>query len=112
MQSGNLDRRIVIESATLVQNAYGEKAETWSTLYTCWGERLFSGGSESLENNQVVSMSNITYRIRYKSTITEQMRIKDGTGYYYITNIEEEGRRKYMLLRCERRDDKNTFILT
>ena len=57
MASGNLDRRIIFESATLVQNAFGEKTKIWATAYTCWGERVYEGGDESSENSQVVALN-------------------------------------------------------
>ena len=60
---GRMDRRIVIQRATLTTNNYGERAEAWGTLATVWADVLYKlgSGSESIQSEQILSKQPINY---------------------------------------------------
>ena len=103
--AGKLDERVTIESYSETQASTGEITETWATHHSCWAERVGKGGTETFEADQLTAINKVLWRIRYKSTVNEKMRIKDRNDeYYYIDSITLEGRDQWMLLMTEKRD--------
>ena len=105
INAGALDEQVTIQSYTETRSTTGSVIKTWATHHSCWAERHARGGSERVEAAQLTAINNVTWRIRYKSTVTEKMRILDrNSEYYYITSIAIEGRDQWMLLTTEKRD--------
>jgi SPP1 family predicted phage head-tail adaptor len=104
MEIGKLDRRIVIQQNTQTQNAAGEYVDSWNTLATVWASKESLEGTELDESDQRTALQKVIWIIRYKSTVTELMRIYYGSEYYYITSIQEVGRKWGMRLTTEIRD--------
>jgi SPP1 family predicted phage head-tail adaptor len=67
-----MDRRITLQRATLAANAYGERAETWSTLATVWAEMQYKEGSgrEAVQSDQLYSRQPVHFIIRYSSDVS------------------------------------------
>ena len=107
MQAGRLRKRVTIQYATTVQDAYGEPIETWvniATNPTVWasilskasGERFISGGE------QLQSEITNTVRIRYRSDLSVQMRLVWGTKHLLIENIiDPDGKLAELVLMCK-----------
>lgn len=104
MQLGDLDRRILIEQYTTAKDAYGQRVQSWTTYRQVWAKIAYEGGQEDFEAEQKSVNRIVKFFVRYDSGITEKMRISYGSLYYDINNIEEIGRQKYLVLRC---DDKH-----
>jgi SPP1 family predicted phage head-tail adaptor len=105
MEIGTLDRRIVIQTPTRTQNAAGEYiSRTWATHTTVWASKEDTPGDEVDEADQRTALNRVVWIIRYKSTVTELMRIYWNSKYYYITSIQEVGRKWGMRLITEIRD--------
>jgi SPP1 family predicted phage head-tail adaptor len=103
MQLGDLDRRIVIEQYTTTTDAYGQRVESWTTFATVWAKIMYEGGGEDFEAEQKTANRIVKFLIRYAS-VTEKMRVSYASAYYDIENIEEVGRKNYLVLRCKKND--------
>ncbi len=91
-----MDRRISVERATLVTNAYGERVETWAALANVWADVSYkAGGSESIQSEQVFSEQRVNFTIRYSNAVSS-LRTSDRVTYageiYQIEGVQEIGR--------------------
>ena len=105
MQIGELDRRITIQESTATTDSYGEETLVWSTYRKVWAKLGYVSGNETFEADQKTAIRTEKFFVRYDSCITEKMRISWDSGYYDIRAIEQLGREKYLVLKCERRDN-------
>jgi SPP1 family predicted phage head-tail adaptor len=106
ISSGELDRRVVIQNFTTTTTARtNEQVKTYATLYSVWAKRLKAGSNEEQEGNQQVAKREYRYMIRYKSDITEKMRLVDGTDTYDIGGIEVMDRKAGLILSVTKRDN-------
>lgn len=92
LEAGDLDRRITIQQATSVADAFGEPIETWSDLATVWAEVVPLGGREFFEARQVNAEQTARFRIRYRADITREMRVLYDGKTYGIEAAEEDRR--------------------
>ena len=97
MRFGKMDRRIVIERATLTTNTYGERAESWGTLATVWAEisYKYGSGTESIQSDQILTKQPVSFIIRYSATtngVNPTDRVSYGGDLYQIEAIQEIGR--------------------
>ena len=91
MRSGPARSRIVVEEATETRDKYGAVDLTWATFGTYWAEVIFRGGGEALNTMREVTQADLVFRMRYRSTITEKMRVKYKTRYFDIVRIDNPG---------------------
>ena len=94
MRGGAMDRRIVIEQVTTVNNTFGEDVETWTTFATVWCHVKPIRGQEVFQTDQTVAVQQTQFRIRYRTGIDEKMRIVYDGDTYDIISILELGRRE------------------
>jgi SPP1 family predicted phage head-tail adaptor len=100
---GDFYNYLTLESYVLSDSDYGDNdIYTWSTYSSCWAQIVPESESEVVANNQVYNKNVVTWRIRYDSGITENMRIYFDGNYYDITGIQVEGRNKFLILRSHR----------
>lgn len=99
MKLGNLDRYITIQTYTEAADSYGEKIKTWATYHSCYANMSNTSGEEKILTDQLMAKNNVDWTIRYKSGITEKMRISYGSEYYQITAVLLDGRDKWMILK-------------
>tara|TARA_R100000664_G_C2758654_1_gene147742 strand:+ start:1241 stop:1555 length:315 start_codon:yes stop_codon:yes gene_type:complete len=92
MNIGKLDRKITIKSVSTTADDYGQEIQTFSTLTSVWARILYKNEVEKFENDQLKAISNIHFFIRYRTDITEQMRISYNNKTYLIEGISEIGR--------------------
>jgi SPP1 family predicted phage head-tail adaptor len=104
MNSGDLDRRIVIQSFTETRDDWNHPTKTWSTFATRWAMKVDDLGSERSELDQQVGIMRTLFKIRYTSGVNVSMRVLYESKYYYITAVKELGRREGMMLVTEIRD--------
>jgi SPP1 family predicted phage head-tail adaptor len=104
---GRMDLQVIIESSTETRDSQSnEIIYTWSTFATVWAERLRNTISDELfEADQQVAKTKYRLRIRWMAGINETMRLNIGGEYNYISGIEEWGRKSYLILTTERRDN-------
>lgn len=94
---GNMRERIVFQQQSRTLDSMGGAAVTWSTVTTVWASVDETSGSETFPTLQIQPQTNVTFMIRYLSTITQAMRISWNSNFYNIKEIINEGNRdKYM----------------
>lgn len=92
MQAGKLDREITIQQATLTQDSFGEPDAVWTDYATLWAQVIGIRAEERVVSGRVLAVKVNRFRTRYKSGITEKMRIKYDSDYYNVRGITEIGR--------------------
>jgi SPP1 family predicted phage head-tail adaptor len=104
---GRMDLQVIIETPTETNDSEtNEPTSSWATFATVWAERLRNTVSdETFEADQQVAKKKYKLRIRWMSGITEKMRVNIGGEYNYISNVEEWGRKSYLILTTEKRDN-------
>lgn len=105
MNSGTLDRRVVIQNYSVQRSAgWNHPDKTYADLATVWAMKREQIGYEKIEQAQVTEVRRTSFKIRYRSDVDTTMRIQDGSDYYYITGIRELGRQHMLELITELRD--------
>lgn len=94
MRAGNLDLRILIEFNTPVQDGTGEPDPVWATLATVWGGFDRSRGATRFVEDKRLSTRDVVFKLRYRTDITELMRMTLDGVVYKITAIEKIGRKE------------------
>lgn len=103
MQIGKLRHRITIQYPSPTQDATNDPVVSWRVLATVWADVRPAGSQERLQRqaDQVVAQVDQRVRMRYRSDITTQMRVKWGTRYFDIEGVNDpDGRRRELRLDC------------
>jgi len=95
---GELDRRLIIQVKSEVIATNGQRTNTWSTHATVWGGFVQKDGAERTTDNNRSTNRMITFRTRWNSTITNEMRILFESEYYKIEDIKEIKRHQGLLI--------------
>lgn len=98
------DRQITVENLTETQDAFGELDASWSTFATVYAFLEDRPGVEKYEAAKETAFSKTFFLIRYRSDLTEKMRVLFEGKYYDIISIEEITRRRYTRLITELRE--------
>jgi head-tail adaptor len=103
LQSGELDRRIVIQQ-NVVLLVDGATTYTWTTLATVWARKIDTTGTERQASQVSTAFIDSLFVIRYVPGLMAQMRIQEfGTTFIWdIIAIAEIGRREGIELSCRR----------
>ena len=102
MKAGRLRHKVLIESETITQDAYGAPTRTWATFATVWASVMPLSGREYFEAGKTMSDVSTRIQIRYGTGITPQMRVKFGTRIYSIVSvINMDERNKEIELFCK-----------
>ena len=88
MVAGKLDRRITIQVKSVVKDSYGEEILTWATHLTVWSNPVQRDGKESDADGNRTTSRPVTFRTRWNSTFTNEMRIIWDGEYYRINNTK------------------------
>lgn len=100
---GDFYNYITFESYVTSSSDYGNDDEfTWSTHINCFAEVIPESETETVANNQVENINRVAWKIRYDSTITENMRIYFDGNYYDITGMRAEGRNRFLIIRTHK----------
>lgn len=109
---GKMDVFLTIEEPTETRHATTSEVVTaWSTFGTAWAEKVSDQktfgpqSKEEFEAGQQVAKLRSNFKVRYQAGITEKMRLVRSSEYHYITGIEEIDRRKFLILKTEKRDN-------
>lgn len=101
MRIGKLDRRVTIQSLTETQDSAGQPIKAYADLATIWAERRDVRGNERFASNQALAMRAAIFRIRWRTGMTEKMRLIDDGTTYDVTGIAGDRRKGWMELSCE-----------
>lgn len=108
MKAGDLRHRIVIQSASTAQDAYGEPVQTWGTFATLWAavEPQPLQGREYFVGQQMQSEVSTRIRIRDYPGITPLMRVLWDSRYFQIESIvADRTNRRELHLMCRENQD-------
>ena len=100
MRAGRMDRKASFYAKVKTTSSdFGGTTDTWPTLtFDTWGEVTFAGGDAILSNEEKFYSGTIFFKVRYRSTIVETMRVKIADVWYRITYIQELGRKEGLQL--------------
>jgi len=105
MRAGGAYHRIKFYAKVTTRDSYGATVDTWPTAtITTRGEIRYTGGFKTLNNEEKFYSKSMELMVRYRTGITETMKvmIDEGTDYYGITYIEELGRKETLRLTLEK----------
>ena len=95
MRAGELRNKIIVQAQAQTQDATGYPAKGWTDSHTAYASIQPLTGREALVANQVYADASHLVTMRYQSGVTTNHRIKFGSRYFdikQIQNIEERGR--------------------
>lgn len=109
MNVGKLDRNIDLQTQTTTRDDFGQVVETWTTLASVWGGKADVLSSEVTSAGQVVEILRTVWTVRFRNDISTKHRIRyresgGGLTYFYITGLQEIGRRVGLKITTERRE--------
>ena len=109
MRAGKLDRRVTIQTRSVVRNGVGEEIETWATLAEVWAGIEPQNVAQRFAANQLYAQVNQVFRIRWYewgSTLDpNQHRLTYRGRVYDIHGAFEIGRREGLHILTAARED-------
>ena len=104
---GQLDRRIVIQRATTTIDSYGERIETWGTVYTLWAKVDWKASDRKEESQELVNITDVVFYVRNLGvTILPNYRITFDSGTYIIHGIKQiDGRERFLEIETKLKDN-------
>jgi len=101
--AGKLDRRIIIERATFVLDAFGAAIPSWDEVATVWAEVTPISDAERWAAAEIAATVTTRFRIRWGVGVTVQDRIRFEGRLYDISGTKEVGRRQWQELTASAR---------
>lgn len=102
----SFDRRIKIYSITYTQGTNGEQVESLAANpVETWAEKVYKRGGEQQEADIRTGSTVETFRIRFRAITFTNKILWDGK-YWDIKSIQEEGRKKFIIIECENKDSQ------
>ena len=98
MRAGMLDRRITIQNKSESIDVYGQRTLTWATFLTVWANPFQKDGMEQTTDSNRTTKRMVNFKVRWNSTITNEMRIIWDSEYYKIEDIKELSRQDGMII--------------
>ena len=94
MRSGELDRRIVLQSPSATRSATGAEVTTWADVATVWAavKREKGGESDAAEARQ--QMAAVVFRIRWRAGVLPGWRVSFDGRLFDVADVRELGRRE------------------
>lgn len=106
--SGKMNRRITLQRATVVRNAFNDEIETWGTLATVWAQRHDVSAAEGFRAQEVGAELTARFTIRYSATVASlnpRDRLLYGGRIFNITGVREKDMNRWLEVDCVARDD-------
>lgn len=103
---GILRERLTIQTVSETRSDTGHAAQTWSDLATVWAAvnyRVLPSDEKNMTGRKVAEQV-ISFRIRYRSDVTEKNRISYRDELYDIVSIAITPDRFYMDLEGQKRN--------
>jgi SPP1 family predicted phage head-tail adaptor len=101
MESGRLNRRVMIQAPSVVQDEYGQPTSTFVTLATVWAAVEPLSGRQLFAARAAVSTVSVAITIRFLATVTTAMRVLYGNHIYGIDAIiDSEMAHESLILQC------------
>jgi SPP1 family predicted phage head-tail adaptor len=101
LKSGQLDRRVKLQTKGVTQDSYGGAVVTWSDTATVWAAVEPLQGREFFGAQQIDSEITIRVRIRYRAGVVPAMRVLYGSRVLDIRSvIDPKDRHEELQLMC------------
>lgn len=99
MKIGRMRYRITIQSPPATKNTFGEMTGSWTTFATVWASKEPLLGNEYFAAESAQSKVEVKFRIRYRSGVTNTMRVVEGSDTYDILSVVDVmGLKREMLI--------------
>lgn len=98
--AGHLDRRIELQSASVVLDSdYNEPINTWSTYATVWAMKEEHRATETEGAGRRFAGYDLFFTIRHRTDVEPEHRIVfDGENYEIVGRPREIGRKRFLKL--------------
>lgn len=100
------DRKVILLQRTTSKNGYGEEVVSYSIIVTTYAEKVYKRGGEQTSAAQTVGVTNESFRIRYRSGLSQVNALTFESEHWEVKSIEEEGRKQFLILHCEKKDSQ------
>jgi len=94
---GKLNKRVIIEQVARATDAIGGSTETFTTFATVWAQIKPLTGNERFFSQRVEPNVTHMLKIRHRTGVTTEMRIKFGTRIFEIQSIINPDERNEVL---------------
>ncbi|MGJ7497464.1 phage head closure protein [Variovorax sp. RT4R15] len=103
MFAQQINNKVSIQQAGLVQDALGQMIPGWPELAAVWADIRYLSGLEAVRADAPVSVAKVSIRIRKRTDVTAGMRVVDADGAVYNiqTVLPNKQNRQYVDLACE-----------
>ena len=99
MRAGQLRERITFQTATPADSDFGDGEATWADYKTVWADVRMNPQTES-EGVRDARTQVLEAEIRYRTDLTQDMRVVVRGKSFDITGVaDEEGRRRSLIVR-------------
>jgi SPP1 family predicted phage head-tail adaptor len=95
MRAGRLNHRIRLLAESRTQDTFGEPIRTYATTATVWAEKRALTGKERFVADRLTDEVDMTFRVRYATTVAATMRIvdEDTITYDVVAAFDPTGNR-------------------
>lgn len=101
MRTGLLNKVIYIYRPATTVNDYGEKIQTYEEHYKTRSRVTYTGGSRSIENQEIVYPYTVNFEIWKHVDVNEKDYIHFNGKRYRITNITEDDTQNKKVINTE-----------
>jgi len=102
MQIGSLNKRVTLQYSTKVSNEMGGFVTSWVDAATIWAAIWPVSAAETVQSMQPTMTISHRVRIRYRSVLRANWRIKFGLRYFNIVSVINPNEKNEMLdLMCK-----------
>lgn len=96
---GRLDRRIVLQTASVTRDAMGGEVITWVTTATVWARKMPVSGGRFYSAESKNYDASLEYTIRHRTDVVTGMRVVHGDDTFEIVSVNPgEARNRYLTL--------------
>ena len=95
MQAGKLNRRILIQQRTQEQDSTGQVIDAWVDVARVWSwvktqSGMASARQSTPQDGVAMSINSYSFRIRYRTSITDDMRVVYGGLNFDIKQVRHD----------------------
>ncbi len=98
---GELRERITLQYSTLADDPAGGGIKTYVDHATVWAKPWTVSSGETTEAKQTSLIRIQKFKIRYRSVLKGDWRIKWGNRYFAIHSIDPDDKREFIFLTCK-----------
>jgi SPP1 family predicted phage head-tail adaptor len=103
VNAGTMDRRVIIQTKTVVVNSLGEPVETLVDVATVWANKRNLTARERFTAQQILAEVDTTFKIRYRTDVTPHAVVICEGITYDVQAVLEIGRREGLELQTRTR---------